>query len=83
MSTEVVVTRAGQITLTKDIRERMGVEEGDVVIISSFGNQAVVTKRDPSVFKRFKPFLAHDFDAVLKKMRGPAEPRLKRLGVTR
>ena len=78
---EVVVTRAGQITLTKDVRDKLGIVEGDVVMVNVLGKTAVVAKRDPSVFDRVKSFLPENFEAVLKKIRAMPEARLRRLGI--
>ncbi|MBI4450491.1 hypothetical protein HY642_00825 [Candidatus Woesearchaeota archaeon] len=78
---EVVMTRAGQITLTKDVREKLRISEGDVVLINVVGNQAIVTKRDPRVFDRLRSFLPQNFDALLKKLRAAPEGRLRRLGI--
>jgi len=80
--TEVVVTRGGQITLTKDVRDKLGIREGDVVHINIEGDMARVSKRDPSVFEHHN-FLPENFDKVLKAMRTSASlpKRLKRLGI--
>lgn len=81
MSETTVVTRGSQITLTKEIRKKAGIEEGDRVILNVVGNTVTVTKRDPSVFDNIKGFLPENFDEIMKKMRTDSRERLKRLGV--
>jgi len=80
MST-TTVTRGSQITLTKDIREKTGIKEGDRVILNVVGNTVVVAKRDPSVFDNIKGFLPGNFDEILDKTRTDDRKRLKRLGI--
>ena len=81
MSTETVVTRGSQITLTKEIREKTGIREGDRVILNVVGNTVVVAKRDPSVFDKIGRFLPDNFEEILRKMRTDDRKRLKRLGI--
>ena len=81
MTEETVVTRGNQITLTKEIREKMNVAEGDRVILNLEGGILLVSKRDPKVFDDFEDFLPDNFDKIMKKMRADEKERLKRLGV--
>ena len=81
MSESTVVTRGSQITLTKEIREKAGIREGDRVILNVVGNTVVVAKRDPSVFDNLKRFLPDNFEEILKKTRTDDRKRLKRLGI--
>jgi AbrB family looped-hinge helix DNA binding protein len=79
---EVVVTRNGQITLTKDIREKLSIKEGDVVILNTMDNLVIITKRDPKVFEKSLDFLPDNFEKVLSKIRKDADKRFKQLGIT-
>jgi AbrB family looped-hinge helix DNA binding protein len=81
MSEETVVTRGGQITLTKDVRERMNIREGDTVVLNVAGDVVMLSKRDPKVFDKFDDFLPEKFDNVLAKMRSDEKGRLRRLGI--
>ena len=81
MSEVTTVTRGSQITLTKDIREAVGIREGDRVILNIVGNTITVTKRDPSVFDNLKRFLPDNIEEVLGKTRTDDRKRLKRLGI--
>ena len=78
--TEVMVTRGGQITLTKDVREKIGVEEGDVMTVNTSGNIILISKKDPSIFEKHD-FLPPNFEKILKKIRNSPEERLKRFGI--
>ena len=52
--TEVMITRGGQITLTKDVRQKLNVHEGDIMLINVLGESAIVSKRDPKEFEKKK-----------------------------
>lgn len=79
--TTVVVTRGSQITLTKDIREKLGIKEGDTVTINAIGHAALITKRDPTVWRRVGDFLPPDFERTLASLREDTTDRLRRLGI--
>ena len=78
--TEVVVTRGGQITITRSVREKLAVEEGDIVIVNTLGSLMLVSKKDPAVFNKHG-FLPDNFEKLLKKIRSSPEERLKRFGI--
>lgn len=79
---EVIVTRGGQITLAKEIRQKLHIREGDIVSVNVLGASALVSKRDPVAFEKHD-FLPDNFAKILAEMRkfSPAD-RLKRLGIT-
>ncbi len=81
MSEETIVTRGNQITLTKEIREKMHIREGDKVILNIKGDVLMVSKRDSRVFDNFEDFLPEKFEKTLKKIRTDEKERLKRLGI--
>lgn len=79
---EVVVTRNGQITLTKDVRDKIHVTEGDRIIINTLGSTALISKRDPAAFDKHG-FLPDNFSKTLHTIRTFSwNERLKRLGIT-
>ncbi len=81
--TEVMITRGGQITLTKDVRQKLNVREGDTVLINVLGDSAMVSKRDPNAFNKHN-FLPENFSKTLKRIRTfSMEERLHRLGITK
>ena len=79
--TEVVVTRGGQITLTRDVREKLHISEGDTIIVNTLGETILASKRNPKIFEKHS-FLPENFETVLKKIRSSPEERLKRFGIT-
>lgn len=81
MAGETVVTRGNQITLTKEIREKMKVSEGDSVILNLDGDVLLVTKKNPGAFDNCKGFLPKNFDKILKELRSDEIKRLRRLGI--
>ena len=48
--TKILVTRGGQITLTKEIRKKFGIKEGDLVNINSIGEIIIISKKNPETF---------------------------------
>lgn len=78
----IVVTRGSQITLTKDVREKLGIREGDVVTLNTLGRIAIVAKRDPAVWRRLGRFLPEDFEEILREAREASRERFGRLGLT-
>ena len=77
---ETMVTRGGQITLTKDIREKLHISEGDTIIINSIGETIVASKKNPAAFDKHS-FLPENFEKTLKKIRSSPEERLRRFGI--
>lgn len=75
---EVKVTRGSQITLTQEVREKIGVKEGDKVVLNVVDSQIMVTKKDPEAFET-EGFLPGDFDRSLKKIRQDSSDRLERI----
>lgn len=78
---ETIVTRGGQITLTKDIRQKLHIQEGDRLVLHILGNSLSVSKQNIKAFEK-GGFLSTSFPKVLKDMRSFSySKRLKRLGV--
>ncbi|MFB6158307.1 MAG: AbrB/MazE/SpoVT family DNA-binding domain-containing protein [Candidatus Nanohalobium sp.] len=75
---EVSVTRGSQITLTKEVREKIGVEEGDIVTVNVSGDQAIITKKDPEAFDE-EGFLPDDFENMMEETRKDSTDRLEDL----
>ncbi|HLC62935.1 MAG TPA: AbrB/MazE/SpoVT family DNA-binding domain-containing protein [Candidatus Nanoarchaeia archaeon] len=81
MKNETLVTRGGQITLTKEIRERTSIGEGDRVILNTMGEIIMISKKNPKVFDDVKSFLPENFEKILVKIRTDEKERMKRLGI--
>jgi AbrB family looped-hinge helix DNA binding protein len=81
MTAETVVTRGSQITLTKEVREKLRISEGDRVVLNVEGGILVVSKRDAKVFDDIGDFLPDNFEKNLKAIRRDSTERFKRLGI--
>ena len=75
---EVKVTRGSQITLTQEVREKIGVKEGDTVTLNVLDGQIMVSKKDPKAFET-EDFLPEDFEESLGVMRDDSSDRLERI----
>jgi len=78
---QTIVTRGGQITLTKEIREKLKIKEGDLVHINVQGDLVLISKKNPKAFDK-NNFLPNNFAKTLNEIRKVSyEDRLKRLGI--
>ncbi len=69
------VTSKGQVTIPKDIRDRLGIRPGDHIEFVESGEGYVVQKRlETSPFDKWIGYLQHlgehDSDALVEEMRG-------------
>jgi AbrB family looped-hinge helix DNA binding protein len=62
----IKVTRKGQVTLPKDFREALGVEEGDVLYASVEGERVVFSR--PGIPEPGKPVGVRSYDDLLKAL---------------
>lgn len=78
----VTVTRHSQVTIPKEIREAVGIAEGDKVIMRVIeGGKIVIEKADKEVWRDCTDFLPEDFEKVLASLRSDSTGRFKRLGL--
>lgn len=78
----VTVTRHSQVTIPKEIREAVGITEGDKVKMKVVdGNKIVIEKANEEVWKDCTDFLPEDFEKVLATLRTDSTNRFKRLGL--
>ncbi len=76
------VTRNGQITIPKDIREKLAIREGTPLQVNLYGSAIVIAKSTPEFWKTFKGgFLPKDFEEMRKEWRVDEIGRLKKLGI--
>jgi len=74
------VTRHSQVTIPKEIREAVGITEGDKVHMTVIeGNRIVIEKAGEDVWKDCTDFLPEDFEKILKSMHTDSTVRFKRL----
>jgi len=76
------VTRHSQVTIPKEIREAVGITEGDKVRMTVVeGNKIVIEKAGQDAWEDCTDFLPEDFEKILKSMRADSTARFKRLGL--
>ncbi|MCL2690667.1 MAG: AbrB/MazE/SpoVT family DNA-binding domain-containing protein [Candidatus Bathyarchaeota archaeon] len=79
----VTVTRHSQVTIPKEIREIVGISEGDQVNMKVVeGNKIVIEKADAEVWSDCTDFLPEDFEKIVSATRLDSINRFKRLGLT-
>lgn len=78
----VTVTRHSQVTIPKEIREAVGIIEGDRVKMKVVeGKKIVIEKANEEVWKDCTDFLPVDFEKLLTSLRTDSRDRFKRLGL--
>jgi AbrB family looped-hinge helix DNA binding protein len=78
----VTVTRHSQVTIPKEIREAVGIIEGDKVKMKVVeGNKIMIEKANEEVWKDCTDFLPEDFEKILASLRSDSTIRFKRLGL--
>ena len=78
----VIVTRHSQVTIPKEIREAVGITEGDRVNMKVVeGNKIVIEKAGEDAWKDCTDFLPEDFEKLLTSLRSDSRNRFKRLGL--
>jgi AbrB family looped-hinge helix DNA binding protein len=77
----VIVTRHSQVTIPKDIREAVGITEGDRVKMRVEGKKIVIEKADEEAWKDCTDFLPEDFEKLMVSLRSDSRDRFKRLGL--
>ena len=76
-----LVTRGGQITIGKQIRDLLGIKIGAPVEINILGKMIIVEKSDENIFEKTGNFLPKNFKETLSKIRSDETSRLKRLKI--
>ena len=80
--TSVTVARHSQVTIPKEIREAVGIAEGDRVKMKVVeGDKIMIEKADKEVWRDCTDFLPEDFEKVLASIRSDSTSRFKRLGL--
>jgi AbrB family looped-hinge helix DNA binding protein len=78
----VTVTRHSQVTIPKEIREAVGINEGDKVKMKVVeGKKILIEKADEKTWEECRDFLPEDFGKMLASLRSDSRARFKRLGV--
>lgn len=74
-----IVTRSGQITLDKEIREALGIDVGTPLEMNRIGDHIIIKKKDSSVWRKSSGFLPKDFAEAIKGMHKDYRERMKEL----
>lgn len=69
------VTRNGQITLRKEIRHELDIEEGTELNINTKGNVIMMKKVNEDSWDELESFLPEDFETVLEESRATSARR--------
>ena len=77
----VIVTRHSQVTIPKELREILRINEGDKVTMRVEGNKLVIEKIDDNVWTNCTDFLPENFEKLQKQLRSDSRERFKRLGL--
>lgn len=80
-TTQVTVTRNAQVTIPKEVRDVLGIAEGNKVTMRVEGDKIVIQKVDEDVWSDCTDFLPEHFEKVLTKLRSDSRNRFKRLGL--
>ena len=76
------VTKHSQVTIPKEIREVVGIMEGDKVKMKVVeGNKIMIEKANGEAWKDCTDFLPEDFEKTLSSLRSDSTSRFKRLGL--
>lgn len=78
---ETIVTRAGQITLSKDIRDALGITIGTPLEVNRVGSTILIEKKDAKYWDKAGKILPEDFESTLRLLRRGADVRLREQGM--
>lgn len=82
MASSATVTRHSQVTIPKEIREAVGINEGDTVRMKVVeGDKILIEKPNEDVWKDCSDFLPEDYEKLLSSMRKDSRIRFKKLGL--
>lgn len=77
------ITRNYQITIPKEIREKLKLRLGEKVTIRLEGDKIIVQRISDDVWDDCTDFLPENFEKILESLREDSIKRFKRLGITK
>jgi AbrB family looped-hinge helix DNA binding protein len=78
---KVKITRNYQITIPKEIRDKLKLKLGEKVTIRLEGDKIIVQRISDTVWENCTDFLPENFDKILESLREDSKKRFKRLGI--
>ena len=77
------ITRNYQITIPKEIREKLKLRLGEKVTIRLEGDKIIVQRILDDVWDDCTDFLPENFEKILESLKEDSIKRFKRLGITK
>ena len=75
------ITRNYQVTIPKEIREKLNLKLGEKVTIHLEGERIIIQRVDESVWDKCTDFLPENFEKTLASLREDSVERFKKLGI--
>ena len=75
------ITRNYQITIPKEIREKLKLKLGEEVMIHLEGERIIVQRLSEDVWDKCTDFLPENFEKILASLREDSTKRFKKLGI--
>jgi AbrB family looped-hinge helix DNA binding protein len=74
----VTVTRHSQVTIPKEIREAVGITDGDRVKMKVVEGKIIIEKANEETWKDCTNFLPEDFEKLIRSQRADSTNRMLR-----
>ncbi len=78
---KVIITRNFQITIPKEVREKLKLSIGDQMLIHAEGLKIIVEPTSDDVWEICSDFLPENYEKIQEKLRADATDRFKKLGI--
>lgn len=75
------ITRNYQITIPKEIREKLNLKLGEKVTIHLEGERIIIQRVNEAIWDKCHDFLPDNFEKILASLREDSSERFKKLGI--
>ena len=75
------ITRNYQITIPKDIRDKLKLKLGEKITIHLEGEKIIIQRFSEDIWNECTDFLPENFDKIVANLREDATKRFKKLGI--
>lgn len=79
--TTTIITRNFQITIPKEIREKLNLKLGEKVTIHLEGERMIIQRVNEAIWDECNDFLPENFEKILTLLRKNSTERFKKLGI--